>query len=165
MTRASSRCSYSSRKSWSLCCLSAARPHALLQLCPCPALALLTPTLSCPLNFPACLENFLMAAASPGSCWTVTNPGPQPWNQPSLSLAYWVVVGLCLMGEDKGGYSPAGLWAPAAPPGLCPVARTDPDTYLLEELFVWACPNPSKQKPAGLVQMGGLWWYGSSWLG
>lgn len=75
-----------------------------------------------------------MAAASPGSCWTVTNPGPQPWNQPSLSLAYWVVVGLCPMGEEKGGYSPAGLWAPAAPPGLCPVARTDPDTYLLEEL-------------------------------
>jgi len=62
-----------------------------------------------------------MAAASPGDYWSVTNPGPQPWCQPSLSLAYWGMVG-----EKRGEYGPAGLWAPTVPPGLCPVAHTDP---------------------------------------
>lgn len=104
--------------------LPAALPHALLQVCLCPALALLTQTLSCLLNFSACLENPLNSAASPGDCWTVTNPGPQPWYQPSLSLDYWGMVGLPFTEEEKGEYGL--LWVPAAPPGLCPVACTDP---------------------------------------
>lgn len=119
---------------YSLCCLSASLAHAFLQECLCPAFALLTPTLLCPLCF---LSWELMAAASPGNCWTATNPGPQPWYQPSLTWAHWGMVGLCLMGEGRG--RSCYCWHLLSQLVCAPWLAPNSDTPLLAELFVWAC--------------------------